>query len=70
MSKSAKASLVYGIYAFVVGLGFLIMPNLVFGLFGVPHTHEPWIRVAGMLLFGIGVYYILVAFKQLTDFMQ
>lgn len=61
MSKSATSVLVFGIYLIVIGLGFLFMPNTVLGLFGLPTTTEPWIRVVAMLLLILSYYYIQTA---------
>ena len=61
MSKSATSVLVFGIYLVVIGLGFLLIPNTVLGLFGMPTTTEPWIRVVAMLLLILAYYYIQTA---------
>ncbi len=61
MSKSATSILVFGIYLIVIGLGFLLMPNTVLGLFGLPTTTEPWILVVAMLLLILAYYYIQTA---------
>jgi len=61
MSKSATSVLVFGIYLVVIGLGFLLMPHTVLGLFGLPTTSEPWIRVVAMLLLILSYYYIQTA---------
>lgn len=50
MSKAAKSVLVFGIYLVVIGLTFMVVPNVALGLFGFPVTNEPWICVMGMLL--------------------
>lgn len=70
MSTSAKSVFVFGIYVVVLGIGLLVVPNLIFSLFGVPATKEVWIRVAGMLVLLIGYYYIQTARKGLTEFFQ
>jgi hypothetical protein len=58
MSKSATSVLVFGIYLVVIGLGLLLMPNTVLGLFGLSTTTEPWISVVAMLLLILSYYYI------------
>jgi hypothetical protein len=70
MSKAAKSVLVFGIYLIVIGLGFLLIPNTMLGLFGIPATTEPWIRVVAMLLLILAYYYIQAARKELTDFLR
>jgi hypothetical protein len=37
---------------------------------GIPATTEPWIRVAGMLLLALGIFYILASVKGMTDFIK
>ncbi len=61
MSKSATSVLVFGIYLIAIGLGFLLIPNTVLGLFGLPTTTEPWIRVVAVLLLILAYYYIQTA---------
>lgn len=68
MSKSAKSVFVFGVYLIVIGLGFLVIPNVLLPLFGFPITNEVFVRVAGMLLLLLAFYYIQTARKELTDF--
>jgi uncharacterized membrane protein len=54
MSKSATSVLVFGIYAFVLGIILLFAPNLLLALFGIPATNEVGCRdfvsaVVGMI---------------------
>ena len=70
MSKSARTIFVFGIYLGVLGIVLLATPNLLLGIFQLPSTNEVWIRVVGMLLFLLGIYYILAARKEMTDFFQ
>lgn len=57
MSKVAFTLKVFGIYLLGLGLGLTLVPNLMLSLFGIAPTSEVWIRVAGVLLFNIGIYY-------------
>ena len=70
MSKAARSLFVFAIYLIVIGLGFLILPNTVLGLFGFPETTEPWIRVMAMLLLFLAYYYSHAARNELTDFIR
>lgn len=70
MSKAARSIYVFGIYLIVIGLGFLLQPNLILPLFGVPTTAEPWIRVMAVLLLYLAVYYIYAAKNELTGFIR
>jgi hypothetical protein len=61
MSKVAKSVYVFGVYLVVAGAGFLFVPNLVLGTMGVPPTTEVWIRVLGLVVAILGIYYIAAA---------
>ena len=49
MSKSAKTIVVFGLYLVGMGFSFLLAPNMLFGLLGLPPTDEVWSRVVGVL---------------------
>lgn len=59
MSKSAISVLVYGIYLAISGLMLLFVPNLLIGSLGIEPTSEVWIRLSGILLMAVSVYYFL-----------
>lgn len=59
MTKAARSVFLFGIYVVGLGLVLILAPNTLLGLFGVAKTHEVWIRVLGVLIFNIGVYYLL-----------
>jgi hypothetical protein len=59
LGKAARSVFLFGIYVVGLGLVLIVAPNTLLGLFGVAKTHEVWIRVLGVLIFNIGVYYIL-----------
>ena len=70
MSKPAISMLVFGVYVIFIGLAFILIPNFMLGIFGVPSTSEQWIRVMGSLLAYFGVYYILAARAELRQLFQ
>ncbi len=70
MSKAARSLFVFGVYLIIIGLGFLVMPNLVLRLFGFPETSEPWIRVMAMLLLFLAYYYIFASRNEMTEFIR
>jgi hypothetical protein len=70
MSKAATSLVVFGIYLIVIGLGFLVVPNMPLGLFGMAETGQPYIRIVGMLLLILAYYYIQVARSELTPFFR
>ena len=66
MSKSAKSVLIFGIYLGIIGLILLIIPNMLITPFGIDATSEVWIRLSGILLMAIAVYYYLGAKNELV----
>lgn len=70
MSRAARSIFVFGIYLIVIGLGFLVMPNVALRIFGFPETTEPWIRVMAMLLLILASYYIQAARNELMVFFR
>ena len=68
MSKAAKRILVFGIFIVLVGVGLLIMPNVLLTLSGYPTTSEVWIRVVGLVVAILGYYYVEAARNELTSF--
>ena len=61
MSRAARSVVVFGIYALVAGAGFVLVPNLALATLGIPATTEVWIRVLGVVVAILGVYYIVAA---------
>lgn len=70
MSKSAKSVFIYGIYLAINGLMLLLGPNVLLNSLGIEPTTEVWIRLAGILLMAIAVYYILAAKYELIVIMK
>lgn len=66
MSKPAFSVKVFGVYLSILGIALTLVPNLLLGLFGIPDTKEVWIRVVGVLLFNIGIYYWFAANANAT----
>lgn len=68
MSKPAFTLKVFSIYLNLLGASLMIAPNLLLPLFGFPPTTEVWIRVAGVLVFNIGIYYRFAASNASLEF--
>lgn len=66
MSKPAFSVKIFGVYLLLLGIGLTLVPNLLLATFGMPSTQEVWIRVVGVLLFNIGVYYWFAANDNAT----
>jgi hypothetical protein len=70
MSSSARSVFVFGLYLVVFGIILVVAPNILLGMFFVPHTAEVWIRVVGMLVLILGFYYTQAARKEMIDFFR
>jgi len=70
MSKSAFSVKAFGIYLLVLGVGLTLAPNLLLSVFGMAATSEVWIRVVGVLVFNIGIYYVYAARCEAKAFFQ
>lgn len=68
MSKAAFTIKVFGVYVFILGLILLILPNKLLSIFGIPETTEVWIRVLGVIVINIGVYYWYAAKSEAKPF--
>ena len=70
MSRAARSILVFGIYLMVLGAGLIASPDTMLALFRQPPTHEPWLRVLGLVSAVLGFYYIGAARHGLTPFFR
>ena len=68
MSKAAMTVFVFGIYLGFLGVVLLAAPNLLLNVFGLPETQEVWIRVTGMLVLVLSLYYTQTARLELINF--
>ncbi len=67
MSKSAFSLRVFSIYMFALGSALVAAPNLMLSFFGIPETHEVWIRVVGVLVLVIGYVDFMASRNELLD---
>ena len=61
MSPAARSILVYSIYVFGLGATLMLVPNIPLPVFGVPQATEVWIRVAGMTVVFLSIFYFIAA---------
>jgi hypothetical protein len=61
MNAAAKSIYYFGFYLLLLGITLITYPNLLLSTFGQPETAEVWIRVVGVIVFNIGLYYIFMA---------
>lgn len=67
MSKAAFSIKAFGVYLLLLGVSLVLVPNLLLGVFAMPRTDEVWIRVVGVLVFNIGLYYWFAAQGEATS---
>jgi hypothetical protein len=70
MSKAAFSVFVFSIYLYVLGFVLVVVPNLLLSLFRLPETNEVWVRVVGMLVLILGLYYSTAARHELTPMLR
>lgn len=59
---------VFGLYLFALSALLIVAPNAVLLPFGIPPTNDPWIRVLGVVAFGVGFYYWRAALSENLEF--
>lgn len=57
MTQAIATVRIFAVYLWCLGALLLLIPNPFLGLFGMPEAREVWIRVVGVLVINIGVYY-------------
>ena len=70
MRKSAFSLRVFSIYMFALGSVLVAAPNLLLSFFGIPETHEVWIRVVGVLVLIIGYFDFMASRNELLAFFR
>jgi len=70
LTLAARSVRVYAVYLGLLAIALLIVPNFVLRAVGLPPTSEVWIRVVGMLVGFLGVYYWTAAATELTPFFR
>ncbi len=70
MSKSATSVFVFGVYLVLLGLLLVIVPNVLLRIFGFAMTTEVWVRVVGVLVLCLAVYYVQAARRELVEFFR
>ena len=70
MSRAATTIRWFAIYLGGLGLLLVLTPNFLLSTFAMPETHEPWIRVLGVVVFNLGVYYWYAAISEARPFFK
>ena len=58
MRNAGVSVLLFGAYLIAVGAILLLVPNVLLGIFGIPHTDEVWIRILGAVMTALGYLYV------------
>jgi hypothetical protein len=61
MNSAAKSVYYFGFYLLILSAALTVFPNLLLSTFMLPETNEVWIRVVGVLVFNIGILYVVMA---------
>ena len=68
MSNAKLSVQVFGLYLVIIpGLGLMIAPHILLGLFGLSAGDDAWIRMVGLLASIIGAYYLLAVRSGVTE---
>jgi hypothetical protein len=70
MSRTAFSIQAFGVYLLALGVGLILVPNLLLGLFRLPPTSDVWIRVVGVVVLGEGIYYWAAARSEAMGFFR
>lgn len=70
MNTAAKTVYYFGIYLFLLSAVLITYPNLLLSTFQMPETNEVWIRVVGVLVFSLGIYYVYMAITNHSFFLM
>jgi len=61
VTAAARSILIYSIYTLGLGATLLLVPNIPLPIFGLPEAHEVWIRVTGMTVIFLSIFYFTAA---------
>ncbi len=70
MTAVARSLKAFAVYLVLLGIILLFAPNALLGLFHLPETSEVWIRVVGMLVLFLAVYYWTAAGTDAVPFFR
>ncbi len=70
MSPAARSILLFGIYIVIIGLLLVSVPNVLTATFSFPETQEPWIRVLGIVVTVLGLYYVQAGRNNIVAFFE
>jgi hypothetical protein len=70
MTSTAKSVFYYSFYMIGMGLGLLLIPNILLGMFGFAATTDIWIRILGLFALCAGMLYFYCGRTNQTGFFR
>lgn len=70
LRSPAFSVLCFGVYLLGQGLALFLFPTFLLGLFQIPTPLDVWVRVVGIALLVLGLYYTLASRANLTTFFR
>lgn len=70
MTAAGRSVHVFGIYLMVVGAMLFAAPDTFLALIRQPVTHDPWLRVLGVVVLALGQYYMVGGKLNLDGFIR
>lgn len=61
MRPAARSLFVFGIYVLVTGVAFIVAPDAIKSLLGLPPATAGWLRIIGLLALVIGAYDVVAS---------
>lgn len=70
MTPAARSVYYFGFYLYLTGLTLITVPNMFLQTLQLPETNEVWIRILGVVVFGLGFYYHRTGVQNNTAFFK
>ena len=76
MTPASRSVYYFGFYLLATAVTLTAFPNVLLSLIQVPETTEVWIRLLGVIVFALGLYYVFMApannalFNMLTVYVR
>jgi hypothetical protein len=70
MTSTAKSVFYYSFYMMGMGLGLLLIPHLILGIFGFAPVNDLWIRILGLFSVCAGMLYFNCGRTNQTGFFR
>ncbi len=70
MKRAAQSVVFFGYYLLGLSMVLIFAPNTLLSLFQMEPTSEVWIRVVGVVVLALGIYYVRVGPTENKVFLQ